>query len=179
MKLRRHHKIYYLGGIVILLATGSFVVRNAVSSAHAGAVSRINSTVVVNAASGATFGPAPDGASPALTAEQAWTDYVDEAGGSESIPGNVTIQLGLVDWPSGPADAPSAGNETISSGIAYIALNELAYGYSEPSTCPPSSYLQAPGESSTAQPSSNSCVDWLLVDANTGQQIMETWQNTG
>jgi hypothetical protein len=37
MKLRRHHKIYYLGGIVILLATGSFVVRNAVSSAHAGA----------------------------------------------------------------------------------------------------------------------------------------------
>ena len=113
-----------------------------------------------------------------LTAEQAWADYIADAGGSSSIPPDASIQLGLVTWPSGSADAPSASNETIVNGVAYLAFNELAYGYSVPSACR-GTYLQAPGEASTPTPSSDSCVDWLFVDANTGHQIMETWQNVG
>src|SRR5713101_7534793 len=132
-----------------------------------------------NAASGSTFAPAPTGASPALTAEQAWADYVKVAGGSTSIPSVANVQLGFVTWPSGLADAPNAGSETISNGVAYLALNELAYGYSEPSPCPPQNNIATPGESSAASNSSFSCIDWLFVDANTGQQIMETWQNVG
>ena len=179
MKLRRRRRIYYLAAAIVLLVIGFFIVRPAVVSARAVTVSPVTNTVVVNVASGSTFAPAPTGASPALTAEQAWADYVNVAGGSTSIPSAANIQLGLVTWPSGPADAPSADSETISNGVAYLALNELAYGYSEPSPCPPQNNIAAPGESSAASSSSGSCIDWLFVDANTGQQIMETWQNVG
>ena len=180
MKVRRPRRIYYLAAVIVLLATGFFIVRRAVVSAHAVTVSPVAATIVVNAASGATFAPAPTGASPALTAMQAWADYVSVAGGSASIPPGASIQLGLVTWPSGPADAPGAGSETISNGVAYVALNELAYGYSEPSPCRPDPF-PAPGATvpSAASSSSGSCVDWLFVNANTGQQIMETWQNVG
>jgi hypothetical protein len=178
VKLRRRRRIYYLGAVIVLLTTGFFIVRHAVVSAHAVTASPVADTIVVNAASGATFAPAPTGASPALTAEQAWADYVKVAGGSANIPSGVNIQLGLVTWPSGSADAPGASGETIVNGVAYVALNELAYGYSEPSPCRPT-FLEAPGQPSAASSSSGSCVDWLFVDANSGQQIMETWQNVG
>jgi len=180
VKLRRRRRIYYLAAVIVLLATGFFIVRRAVVSAHAVTVSPVKDTIVVNAASGSTFAPAPTGASPALTAERAWADYVKVAGGSTSIPSVANVQLGFVTWPSGLADAPNAGSETISNGVAYLALNELAYGYSEPSPCPPQNNIATPGESSAASSSSSgSCIDWLFVDANTGQQIMETWQNVG
>jgi len=179
VKLRRRRRSSYLAAVIVLLVIGFLIVRHAVVSAHAVTVSPVTATIVVNAASGSTFAPAPTGASPALTAEQAWTDYVNVAGGSTSIPSAANIQLGLVTWPSGPADAPSAGSETISDGVAHLALNELAYGYSEPSPCPPRYNMPAPGESSAASSSSGSCIDWLFVDANTGQQIMETWQLVG
>ncbi len=40
------------------------------------------------------------------------------AGGSTSIPSVPNVHLGLVTWPSGLADAPNAGSETISNGAS-------------------------------------------------------------
>jgi hypothetical protein len=68
-------------------------------------------------------------------------------------------------------DDPDQADLTTSNGIAYSALNELAYGYSSPNgTCPMSRNPNNPG------PVGKSCIDWTFVDANTGQLIEETWQ---
>jgi len=180
VKVRRPRRIYYLAAVIVLLATGFFIVRRAVVSAHAVTVSPVAATIVVNAASGATFAPAPTGASPALTAMQAWADYVSVAGGSASIPPGASIQLGLVTWPSGPADAPGAGSETISNGVAYVALNELhmvtvslvhaaqiLFRHLE-RVCHLQHRVQA-ARASTG----------FLSTQIPAKQIMETWQNVG
>jgi len=94
-------------------------------------------------------------------------------GGKAKIPSGLSVQLGLVSVPVGPAnpDDPDQAGLATSNGIAYSALNELAYGYSSPpSSCPMSQNPLNPG------PVGKSCTDWTFVDANTGQLIEETSQ---
>ncbi len=171
MKIPR--SLVYIFAITALLAAGFFIVRAVIAPARAVVVSGVTSTTVVNTGNGATFAPAPSNASPALTAAQAWAKYALVAGGpttSTSIPSGYTVQLGLLSEPSGPADAPGAGNQQTSNGVAYLALNELAYSYSAHTGCP-----QSTDPYVTTSPGA-SCIDWIFVDANTGQQIFETWQ---
>jgi hypothetical protein len=124
------------------------------------------------------FAPAPSGVSPKLTALQAFKRYerVGEVRQVPSVPANVTAKLGLLTVPVGPADAPGASKLTKENGIAYTALNQLAYGYSwhrcPAFSEPASSVAPSPTASSTANP----CIEWNFVDANTGKQIIETFQ---
>jgi hypothetical protein len=138
---------------------------------HGGARTR-PTPIVIDPAVGDTFAPAPAAAAPALTAAQAWAQYAKVNGGSATIPSSLTAQLGLVSVPVGPANGdPDQAGLATSNGIAYLALNELAYGYSSPpGSCPMSRNPKVEG------PIGKSCVDWTFVDANTGQLIEATSQ---
>lgn len=136
--------------------------------ARATPVSTVTSTITINSQIGMTFAPAPAGAAPALTADQAWAQEAAAEGSSgTTIPPGVTVQLGLLTLPVGPANAESSGLVT-SNGTAYTALNQLAYGYSWHS-CPMSTLPNA-----TLPP--NPCIEWEFLDANTGHLIDDTWQ---
>lgn len=128
-------------------------------------------TITINASLGETFAPAPPSAAPALTAEQAWRQYAELARSSvTTIPSDVTARLGLFTLPVGPAFLPGTSRLPKSHGEAYTALNQLAYGYSWHS-CP--AYVGGPG---MRPPPRTPCIEWLFLDAGTGQQIEETWQ---
>jgi len=131
----------------------------------------VPSTITIDPQIGITFGPAPQDAAPKLTALQAFKRYerVGEVRQVPSIPSNVTVKLGLLTVPVGPADAPGASKLAKKNGIAYTMLNQLAYGYSWHS-CPASRnpYVQTLP--------ANPCIEWNFVDANTGKQIIETYQ---
>jgi len=108
-----------------------------------------------------------------LTAAQAWAQYAQVNGGNAAIPSGLSVQLGLVSVPVGPAnpDDPDQAGLATSNGMAYRALNELAYGYSSPTgSCPMSRNPNVAG------PVGKSCIDWTFVNANTGRLIEETWQ---
>src|SRR6266542_2207708 len=109
---------------------------------RAATVSTVTSTITINSQIGMTFAPSPAGAAPALTAEQAWAQEEAAEGSSDTtIPSDVTVQLGLLTLPVGPANADTSGLVT-SNGTAYTALNELANGYSWHS-CPMSTLPNA------------------------------------
>jgi hypothetical protein len=128
---------------------------------------------VRNIGPGATFAPAPSSADPALTAQQAWEKYADQAGSAEkSIPRSVTARLGLLTWPVGPAGLPGEAGMTISDGEAYSSFNQLVYGYSW-HECP--MYSLGPGMT-PPPPNSTPCIAWLFLHANTGNMIYQTWQ---
>jgi hypothetical protein len=169
-----------VGGIAAKVAlapahagTGSSAHAGNASPAHGGTASLAPAPLVIDPSIGDTFAPAPAGAAPALTAAQAWAHYAQANGGSATIPSGLSVQLGLVSVPVGPAnpDDPDQAGLATSNGIAYRALNELAYGYSSPTgSCPMSRNPNNPGTVG------KSCIDWTFVDANTGQLIEETWQ---
>jgi hypothetical protein len=168
MKILRPRRLVYLCAAVALLVAGFFIARAAFVPARAVIASAVSTTIVVDTANGATLGPPPANVSPALTAEQAWADCGNACG--TTIPPGYTAQLGLLTEPAGPASAPGTANEQKVNGVAYVVLNELAYGYSATVSCPPSTnpfVTNSPGAS---------CTDWVFVDANTGQFIFETWQ---
>ncbi len=163
---------------VVLLAFGLF----AAVSAGSGSVgiATVPATITINSQIGITFAPAAQDAAPNLTALQAFKRYerVGEVKQVPSIPSNLTVKLGLLTVPVGPADAPGAGNLTKRNGIAYTALNELAYGYSW-HRCP-SPVIGLPGSTDSPSPAAsngaNPCVEWNFVDATTGKQIIEIFQ---
>jgi hypothetical protein len=68
----------------------------------------------------------------------------------------------------GPADCPGCGKLIVKNGLAYQQLNELAYGYSRPSTCV--------GGNDLHPLPPRPCIGWKFVDANTGQMIIATEQ---
>lgn len=171
--MKTERRALICSGVFVLMVAAFFVTKALMTPAHAIAVTQPSSTILINPSSDATFAPPPADVSATLTAEQAWAEYAQVNGGSTTIPSGAAVQLGLLTMPSGPADAPGAGNQPTSNGLAYLALNELAYGYSEPTPCP-----QSINPFVTTSPGA-SCVDWVFVDANTGKQIMETWQNVG
>jgi hypothetical protein len=71
--------------------------------------------------------------------------------------------------PVDPADVPGASKLTNKNGIAYTVLSRLAHGYSW-QRCPASTnpFVQTLP--------ANPCIEWNFVDANTGKQIIETYQ---
>jgi hypothetical protein len=162
-----------IAGAVVLgmLLAGLFVARLARTPARASTTNGdVTTTIAIDSVVGETFAPPPSSAQTSLTAQDAWAQYAALAGSSvTTIPSTVTVQLGLLTLPVGPASAPGTSGLTTSNGEAYTALNELAYGYSWHS-CP---VIMLPGASVSP---GNPCIEWLFLDANTGQQIDETWQ---
>jgi hypothetical protein len=139
----------------------------AASRARAITASALRTTITIDPDYGATFAPPPVNAAPALTAQQAWAQFIRQASGSSNtaIPSTVTVQLGLFTLPIGPDCGTTCSGDPVQDGIAYTASNQLAYGYSSPGdTC-------VRGNSANPLPDVK-CTDWLFVDANTGHMIV-------
>jgi len=138
---------------VVLAAAGAVAARAFIhrgDSLHATAVTTTRAILVINA----TWAPPPPGAAPAMTAMQAWLTW------SHGMPVRPTAQLGLFTQPFGPAGCgPGCDGLPVQNGIAYRALNQLAYGYIWRACVPPASdpYVK--------------CWSWLFLDANTGAVI--------
>ena len=148
--------------------------QRAASRARAVTASAVQTTITINPDNGETFAPPPVKASPPLTEQQAWAQFIqhstDGAGGT-AIPSDVTAQLGLFTLPVVPSSEcdNDCSNLIIQNGMAYTALNQLAYGYSWPGgKC---------GGSNPVNPAPPvPCTEWLFVDANTGHMIVLTVQ---
>jgi hypothetical protein len=126
-------------------------------------------TVTIDSNIGETFAPAPQDAAPKLTAEQAFAQQRRRNGrGASPIPAGVTVKLGLLTILAGPAN-PHTGHVVTKDGIAYAALNELAWGYSW-HWCPMSRNPLRPGRVR------GPCARWNFLDVNTGREINENWQ---
>jgi hypothetical protein len=120
----------------------------------------VTTTITIDPAIGETFIPPPQAALPGLTPEEAWAGFAKLNGSSVTdIPVEVTVSLGLLTLPVGTVP----GGEMV-----YTAQNQLAYGFSWHS-CPPSTLEAAPS-------SEGPCTQWLFLDASTGEQIDQTWQ---
>lgn len=112
---------------------------------------------------GMVFVPAPRGARPKLTPQQAWANYtkVNTSYRTSAIPRNVSVHLGVLTEAIGPTRPGGS--------VTYLPDNELVYGYSWHS-CPES---QGP-PGATLPP--NPCIEWNFLKADTGRQIVDTWQ---
>jgi hypothetical protein len=135
------------------------------SIAHANAVRALalTTTITIDRSLHETFAPPPSTAAPAMNPMQALSQWEQQSGGPEvtAIPVGVTVHLGLLTFPIGPDCGAEChhGSIIIRDGMAYHALNELAYGYSS-SNCKPGS----------TRPASR-CLNWTFLDASTGQLI--------
>ena len=140
--------------------------------ARAATTAATRATITIGTNPTETFAPAPSSATPALTAYQAWLRFARHVGSHRtSMPPGVTARLGLFTMAAGPAALAGTSRQPKSHGEAYIALNQLAYGYSSHS-CP--LYLgRMPG---MPPPPPTPCIEWLFLNANTGQMVIETWQ---
>jgi hypothetical protein len=121
----------------------------------------LTTTISIDPASHEIFAPPPSDAMPAMTPLQAYAQSEHESGGGTvtAIPADVTVQLGLLTFPVGPYCGAECDGYKVQNGIAYHALNELAYGYSS-SVCKPGSTLP-----------DRRCIRWTFLDASTGQVI--------
>jgi hypothetical protein len=152
----------------LLLVGGLFLFRPHPGPARAATVPV---TVAINPGIGETFAPAPRSAAPALTAQQAWQRYAEQAGSSHTtIPSFVTARLGLFTMDASPPGDPQIAGLPTSNGKFYTPHNELSYGYSWHS-CPP-----VLGVLKSRTPPPNPCRAWLFLDANTGHMVVQTWQ---
>jgi hypothetical protein len=126
-------------------------------------------TITIDPNIGETFAPAPGDAAPKLTAQQAFVQRRRLNGrGPAPIPAGVTVKLGLLIIRAGPTN-PHTGKVITKNGIAYAALNELAWGYSW-HWCPMSPNPLMPGRVP------GPCTRWNFLNANTGREIDENWQ---
>ena len=117
---------------------------------------------VIDPQVGETFAPASKDAQPAIEAAVAWRRYARNEGSSVTqVPRAVTVQLGLLTLPIGP-NGPNS-SET------YKAKDELTWGFNW-HTCPVMTLANA------SPSADNPCIEWLLLNAKTGTQIDETWQ---
>lgn len=133
------------------------------SAPAAQSVETVTSTITIAPDIGEVLAPAPISARPALTAQQAWAEQTHHHANYRKavIPPNVTVHLGLLTLPLGPAGP--GGAET------YTAHNQLVYGFSWHS-CPVSRNPKV------RKLPRNPCVQWDFLNANTGHQIDDTWQ---
>lgn len=123
-------------------------------------VATVSRTIRVNPDTHETFAPPPADAAPAMTATEAWAEWEKETGGTNTtIAAGTTVQLGLLTQPVGPDCGAECHGLIVHNGMAYQALNELAYGYSW-SVCPADSTLPP-----------IDCVRWIFLDASTGKMI--------
>jgi hypothetical protein len=159
----RQHRTYVIVALLGLaaLAGGLFAVLTGGGHAQAISATSVSTTITVDPAVNETFAP-PASASPApaMTATQAFLKWMQDTGQAQTtIPSNISAQLGLLTLPTGPDCGSECQGLIIQNGMAYQALNQLAYGYSW-SVCPASSTL----------PDVN-CLRWIFLDANTGHMI--------
>jgi len=140
----------------------------AASRARVITASAVQTTITIDPHGGATFAPPPANASPPLTAQQAWAQFIRSStvgSGGTAIPSTVTAQLGLFTLPIGPDCGTTCSGDPVQNGIAYRSLNQLAYGYSWPGgTCGGTN----PVDPAPAVP----CTEWIFIDANTGHMIV-------
>lgn len=173
--------------VVVVAAVGCGTTRAIDSSGSAHALARTvhaRATITIAPGIGETF--APVSGSPKLTGWQAWVRFARLNGSRSTVmPSAVRVQLGLFTLPVGPADAPSTSHLVKVNGEAYTAHNELAYGYSSPSRCPT---IGIPGLSGRHRhtapyvrrpPRDARCLFWTFLNANSGKQIVSTWQTIG
>jgi hypothetical protein len=154
-------KQFVIGAIALAaLSTGVAAACGTRAEDHTYSVSALTRKIIINRQDRITFAPAPAAARPALTAQQAWAKYttVNTSYHGSAMPAKVTAFLGLFTLPTGPNGTGP-----------YTAHNELAYGYSW-HRCPQSTN---PG---TKKLPPNPCREWNFLNANTGRQIVETWQ---
>jgi len=167
-----------IGAAVLLgaLAAGILASRLQQAPARAATTAAVTATITIDPKLEITLAPPPPSATPALSAQQAWLRYAKHVGSHRTtMPSDITARLGLFTLPVGPANSPGTGRLPKSHHEAYTALNQLVYGYSWHS-CPIYSY----GPGMTPPPvSSTPCIEWLFLDANTGNMIVETWQTYG
>jgi hypothetical protein len=91
---------------------------------------KLPATITIDPNIGETFAPAPQDAAPKLTAQQAFAQQRHRNGRAViPIPPGVTVRLGLLTILAGRTN-PHTGQVVTKDGIAYAALNELAWGYS-------------------------------------------------
>ncbi len=117
---------------IVALATGLLALTR-LGAAQAIRTTALPATITIGPDVGETFAPQPASAAPSLTAAQACARWRQQVGGDDTmIPGDATVQLGLLTLPVGPDCGADCSKLTIKNDIAYTALNELAYGYSTP-----------------------------------------------
>jgi len=127
---------------------------------HANAIRAlaVKTTITVEPGIHETFAPPPADAAPAMTAAEAWAGWERHAeipANTTAIPANTTVQLGLLTLPVGPYCGAECHGLIVQNGIAYTALNQLAWGYSWP-----------------AFPHRHShSMNWIFLDASTGLMI--------
>lgn len=142
---------------IAALAAGVFAVWTSIGHAQAIRAVAVSSTITVDPGIHETFAPPPSDAAPAMTAQEAVDAY---AGKHISIPGYVTVQLGLLTLPVGPDCGPECEHNNIVQGnMVYSVLNKLVYGISR-RVCPAGS----------GRPDWQ-CTQWDFIDANTGKYI--------
>lgn len=124
----------------------------------------VRTTITINPQIGQTFAPAPASAAPELTAQQAWARFMRHLGAHTAIPPGIRVHLGLYTLPAGSRGP--GGTET------YIDHDQLAYGYSSPSRCETLNPRLLP-------PPNARCIFWTFLNANTGSQIVSTYQKIG
>ena len=156
MRRRTTVTMAILGGTVLLLAVSACGARPpgraAVTIRRIRPVSSaLNATVIIDPTVGETFTPVT-GVIPALTATQAWSQFL----GQSSVPSDVTVQLGQLTLPLG-AGAPNQ----------YMYNGRLVWAYD---------WHSCPATSLGSLPSGNPCIEWLFLDANSGQELDNTWQ---
>jgi|SRR5262245_6814338 len=161
--MRIRDPIVIIGALGLAVLSISVVAFRA-SIAHANAIRAIalTKTITIDPNVHETFAPPPSTATPAMTPLQAFSQWEQQDSGPRvaAIPANVAVHLGLLTFPVGPdCGVQCHHGNIISNGMAYHALNELAYGYSS-SNCKPGS----------TRPASR-CRSWMFLDASTGQLI--------
>jgi hypothetical protein len=151
-------KRFTITALAVLIA-GVLAVWGVSSHAHAGLQATAVTTTITIPGTEETWAPPPaSAAAPAMTAQQAWAKFM-QGSSSTAIGPDVTVQLGLITQPIGPYCGPECDGHPVVNGIAYTALNQLAYGYYW-SSCP----------NSTSLPETE-CQNWFFLDANTGDLI--------
>jgi hypothetical protein len=158
--MRRSRGVWSVAALVVVAAAAALTTfgRNA-DQAHADAV--VQRSIVINA--GAADGtdrvtlapPSQASEADALTSEQALADFRN-ADPEFVEPDTLSAQLGLYTSASGPD--------------SYRFRDQLAWGYSWQTMCPPS---PNPAEAK-AEPSQ--CTAWVFVDAHSGAMLEGTFQ---
>lgn len=171
-----------VGAVVLAVVAAGLVVARLHQAPARAATARRSApeTVVIDPQIGETFASAPPSAAPKLTAQQAWDKYaqiryqpeLDGFSPRGAIPARVSVRLGLLTLPVGPADAPGTSRLVKKNGKAYAALSKLVYGFSSPSGC----VSMNPW---VVFPPDARCIEWDFVNANTGNMIDGTWQKVG
>jgi hypothetical protein len=135
-----------------LLAVAAIAIWTSVSGARAidANTIRINGTEIV-------FAPPPSGAVPAITARQARARFTRGERSTVIAPGT-TVHLGLLTMPIGPYCGRECDGHPVRDGIAYTALDQLAYGYG---------WLAFPHRHLKNR-------NWIFLDASTGKMIVGT-----